>query len=102
MAVNQTDVALNACSKIVDGVGRLLKAVDDLEAIAEQISKSNITLSAFDAGIGNGSGICQASGVTYQAVLMDVQPEIVRALKAFTSTVESGVKGWVLLQKVRP
>ncbi len=102
MEINQTNVALNSCSKISDVVGRLLNSLDELESIGEQLSKANINLSAYDNAIVLGEGICQATGTTYQIIATEVGAEIVRALKAYDSVLTPSIRAWTALQRARP
>lgn len=101
MAINQTNVALDACEKISAASVDILFALDRLEAIAEQLNKSNIVISDYDAHIALAGDICHASGTTYQIVANEAGPEIKRALKAFDSVLSPGTKAWAAMQRVR-
>ncbi len=101
MAVNQTNVALNSCSKISNLVSSLLNSLDELESIGEQLRKANINLSAYDSDIAAGEGICQATGTTYQIIANEVGAEIVRALKNYDSVLTPSIKAWAALQRAR-
>jgi len=101
MAINQTAVALNACTKISSATTALLDALDELEAVSEQLTAAGITLANYDDAIAAGGGIAQADGNTFQYVAGACQAEIVRALKAYYSGSPTQ-QAWAAMQKVRP
>lgn len=101
MAVNQTTVALNACTKISNATTAILAALDDLEAVAEQLTAAGITLADYDDAISKGSGVAQADGNTYQYIATACAPEIVQALKAYYSGSPTQ-QAWAAMQKARP
>ena len=101
MAINQKNVALDACLKITERTGLILNALDDLEGISEQLNKANIALANYDADISAASDLQHATGTTYQIVATEAAAEIVRALKAYESVLTPSIKGWTALQRVR-
>lgn len=101
MAINQKNVALNACSKITLQVANILEALDKLEGISEQLNRANINLANYDADISAAEGLQHATGTTYQIVAIEAAAEIVRALKAYDSVLTPSIKGWTALQRIR-
>jgi hypothetical protein len=100
MAINQTSVALDSCTKIVTAVTQLLDALDDLEAIAEQLAGAAIDLETFEAEIEAGDGISHCDAATYKTIVSAFAPAIVTALKADYDGSPT-MQGWASFQKAR-
>lgn len=99
MAIDQKDVALGACTKIVQSVSKCLDALDEIEMIGEQLAGAAIDLTNFEADINLGDGIKHCDPATYKNIIV-FQPAIVTALKAlYTGTPTQ--QAWAGLQKAR-
>ena len=99
MAIDQKDIALNACTKIVQAASQMLDALDGLEAISEQLTAAAIDLAAFEADISVGSGIKHCDPATYKNILI-FQAGIVSAMKALYDGSPTQ-QAWAGFQKAR-
>jgi len=103
MAINQTEVALTACSKIVDASNKLLDALDLLEAISEQLTSAGINLENYEAAISADNSpvhnIKHCDPATYKNILI-FQAGIVTAMKALYDGTPTQ-QAWAGLQKAR-
>jgi hypothetical protein len=100
MAIDQCDVALNMCRRIVRDVNSILNALDDLEMLQEQAAASSIDLSSYVADIEADQNVKHCDDATYKNILVTFAPEIVARMKAFYSGTPTQ-QGWGALQKAR-
>ena len=85
MAVNLTPLVLDACSKTVSSVTRIVDALDTLEDIKEQLDAGQIDLLDYTEEIEAGDGISHCDPATLKFVINDISLQIVTAMKAYYS-----------------
>jgi len=105
MTTDQTAIALNACTRTVQAVTALLGALDDLEAIQEQLLGAGINLVDYQAAIEGTpehptGGIAHCASTTYKNILSAFVPHIIGNLKEYPDG-DPIELGWNSLQKAR-
>jgi hypothetical protein len=100
MAIDQKEIALAMCKKVVKNASIILDALDELEATQEQIVGSNIDLATYVADIETNLSIKHCDVNTYKNILSAFGPGIVAAMKALYDGTPTQ-QGWVALQKAR-
>jgi hypothetical protein len=99
MAIDQKEVALSACTKIVFATSQLLNSLDSIEAIGEQLTAAGIDLASFEADINAGSGIKHCDPATYKNILI-FRAGIISAMQALYDGTPTQ-QCWAGLQKAR-
>ena len=99
MAINQTDIALGSCLKIVQATNQLLQAIDTLEVIGEQLTASGIDLNSYESGISSKPGINHCEPSTYKNILI-FNDGLISAMKALYSGTPTQ-QAWTGFQKAR-
>lgn len=100
MAINQKQIAIDTCSKIVGSTNKLLDALDELEKISEQIVGANINLSDYENDISISHPIMHAASSTYKNILTAFAPSIKTGLLALYDGSPTQ-QGWAAFQAVR-
>ncbi len=100
MAINQTNIVLDTCTKTVNAVTRILDALNELEALQEQLSAANIDLTKFTADIEAASGIEHCEATTYANILSAFAPAVPTSLKALYSGTPTQ-QAWAGFMKAR-
>lgn len=100
MAIDQKDVALEACRKIAQCSTNILKNLDELESVQEQLSSAGIDLSNYSVDIEAINSIKHCEAETYKNIVSVFSPQIVSNMKAYYSGTPTQ-QGWTALQKAR-
>jgi len=99
MAIDQKDIAINSCIEIVKDASALLKALDSLEALNEQLAAAAIDISDYVANIEADSRIKHCDAATFKNILT-MATDVVTHLKAnYTGTPTQ--QAWAAFQKAR-
>lgn len=100
MAIDQKNIALDSCLAIVKNVNNLLKAMDELEVIQEQLSAAGIDLTTYTTEIEMHTGLKHCEAITLKNIINDFAPRIVVDMKAYYSGTPAQ-QSWVAFQKAR-
>jgi len=100
MAINQTEIALDAAKEVVSRATQIVDALDALETIFEQLTAAGIDLANYVTAI-EASGDTQHCDVaTFKNILEYFAPDIVTHAKATYSGTPTQQE-WAALQKAR-
>jgi len=99
MAIDQKNIAINACIAIVRDVSNILKALDDMESIQEQLTAAGVDISSFVVDIEGDSRLKHCDASTFKNVLT-MAADVVTHLKA-NYTGSPTQQAWTAFQKAR-
>lgn len=77
MAINQGNKALNIATETVQATEKFMQAVDALQALENERTKSGITLGDYDAVFGSNEALKHVDGDSLTAVLGTSVPALV-------------------------
>jgi hypothetical protein len=100
MAINQTEIALDACKEVVNRATQITEALDALEAVQEQLTAADIDLADYTVAIEASGDTQHCDAATYKNILGYFAADIVAHAQAYYSGTPTQQE-WVALQKAR-